>query len=314
MAMLAGMKLDVFTPLKDGPLTSTEIAGTIGVNSAKLTPLLYALVAADLLTVQGDLFSNTPEADTYLVKGRPTYMAGSRQLFYADIWQALLKTADSIRAGVPQHKHSFYDMSEYEMVTFFRGQHFNAVAAGEQLARVVDLSGLRHMLDVGTGSGGVPIGVARSGADLRITAVDLPKVIPVTRRFLEEEGAASHVATLVGDVIAGAPEGTYDVAVLRNLIQVLSLIDAQTVVRHVAQSLAPNGTILIIGSMMEDSRLAPANFVGNNLVFLNIYDDGLIYTEGEYRELLVAAGFTDIVVRRGEMPGSQVLISARKQT
>jgi hypothetical protein len=55
-------------------------------------------------------------------------------LFYADIWQALLKTADSIRTGAPQHKHSFYDMSEDEMATFFRGQHFYAVAAGEQLA------------------------------------------------------------------------------------------------------------------------------------------------------------------------------------
>jgi predicted O-methyltransferase YrrM len=314
MAMLAGMQLDVFTPLKDGPLTSTEIAGAIGVKSAKLAPLLYALVAADLLTVQGDRFSNTPEADAYLVKGRPTYMAGSRQLFYADIWQALLQTAASIRAGAPQHKHSFYSMSEGEMVSFFRGQHFNAVAAGEQLARAYDLSRLRHMLDVGTGSGGVSIGVARSGADLRITALDLPQVIPVTRRFLEEEGAAGRVETLVGDMIAGAPEGTYDMAVLRNLIQVLSLADAQAVVRHIAQSLAQNGTILIIGLMMDDSRLTPPNFVGQNLVHLNIYDDGLIYTEGEYRGLLLAAGFTDIVVRRGEMPAGTVLISARKQT
>jgi hypothetical protein len=57
MAMLTGMKLDVFTPLKDGPLTSTEIAGAIGVKSAKLVPLLYALVTADLLTVRGDRFS-----------------------------------------------------------------------------------------------------------------------------------------------------------------------------------------------------------------------------------------------------------------
>ena len=313
MAMLAGMQLDVFTPLQDGPLNSTEIAGAIGVNSAKLVPLLYALVAADLLTVQSDRFSNTPEADAYLVKGRPTYMAGSRQLFYADIWQALLKTADLIRAGAPQHKHSFYDMSEDEMITFFRGQHFNAVAAGEQLARVHDFSRHRYMLEVGTGSGGVSIGIARSGADLRITALDLPKVIPITRRFLEEEGAASRVATLVGDVIAGAPEGTYDVAVLRSLIQVLSLANAQAVVRHVAQSLAQNGTILIIGGMIEDTRLAPPERVGQNLVFLNIYDDGLIYTEGEYRGLLVAAGFTDIMVRRGEMPAGQVLISARKQ-
>jgi hypothetical protein len=117
----------------------------------------------------------------------------------------------------------------------------------------------------------------------------------------------------VGDVIAGAPEGTYDVTVLRSLIQVLSLANAQAVVRHVAQSLAQNGTILIIGGMIEDTRLAPPERVGQNLVFLNIYDDGLIYTEGEYRGLLVAAGFTDIMVRRGEMPAGQVLISARKQ-
>ena len=182
MAMLAGMQLDVFTPLKDGPLTSTEVAGAIGVHSAKLAPLLYALVAADLLTVQDDRFSNTPEADAYFVRGRPTYMAESRQLFYADIWQALLRTADSIRTGAPQHKHDFYGMSEEEMVTFFRGQHFYTVASGEQLARIYDLSSYRHMLDVGTGSGGVSIGVARRVADLEITAVDLPKVIPVTRR------------------------------------------------------------------------------------------------------------------------------------
>ena len=135
MAMLAGMQLDVFTPLKDGPLTGAEIAEAIGVASAKLAPLLYALVAADLLTVQGDRFSNTPEADAYFVKGRPTYMAG-RQLFYADIWQALLKTADTIRTGAPQHKHSFYDMPEEEMVSFFRGQHFYSIAAGEELARI----------------------------------------------------------------------------------------------------------------------------------------------------------------------------------
>ena len=178
MARLAGMQLDVFTPLKDGPLTSTEIAGAIGVETAKLAPLLYALVAADLLTVRGDRFGNTPEADAYFVKGRPTYMAG-RQLYDADIWQALLKTADTIRAGAPQHKHSFYDMSEDEMATFFRGQHFYAVSAGERLTRIYDLSAFRHMLDVGTGSGGVSIGVARSGADLSITAIDLPKVIPV---------------------------------------------------------------------------------------------------------------------------------------
>ena len=47
LAMLAGMQLDVFTPLKDGPLTCAEIADAIGVRRTSCGPLLYALVNAD---------------------------------------------------------------------------------------------------------------------------------------------------------------------------------------------------------------------------------------------------------------------------
>jgi 2-hydroxy-4-(methylsulfanyl)butanoate S-methyltransferase len=312
MAMLAGMQLDVFTPLKAGSLTTEEIAMAIGVNSAKLRPLLYALTAADLLTVQDDRFSNTPEADSYLVRGRPSYMAASRRAFYADIWQALLKTASSIRTGAPQHKHDFYGMSEEEMFSFFQGQHFNAVAAGEQLAKLYDLSHFQRMLDVGAGSGGVAIGAIRGCPGLKVTVADLSQVIPVTRRFLQQSEVADRVATCEVDVIAGAPAISYDVVVMRNLIQVLSLKDAGAAVTHVAESLTPGGTVLVIGGMLEDSRQAPIKLVGQNLVFLNIYDAGLIYTEGEYRSLLVAAGLTNIEVRRGEMPADAVLISARK--
>ena len=55
-AMLAGMELDLFTPLKDGPMTCEQIAQALSVRSDKLKPLLYALVAARLLTVEEDFF------------------------------------------------------------------------------------------------------------------------------------------------------------------------------------------------------------------------------------------------------------------
>ena len=48
-ALLAGMQLDLFTPLKDGPMNAEQLAATIGVGSAKLKPLLYALVVAEFL-------------------------------------------------------------------------------------------------------------------------------------------------------------------------------------------------------------------------------------------------------------------------
>ena len=88
-AILTDMQLDVFTPLKDGPMTTEQIADAIGVAPARLRLLLYALVVADLLTEQDGRFSNTPEADQFLVKGAPSYM-GNRHAAIAHRWTAAL--------------------------------------------------------------------------------------------------------------------------------------------------------------------------------------------------------------------------------
>jgi DNA-binding IclR family transcriptional regulator len=50
MSVLAGMQLDLFTPLKDGPLSADQIAESIGVGATRLRPLLNALVVVGLLT------------------------------------------------------------------------------------------------------------------------------------------------------------------------------------------------------------------------------------------------------------------------
>src|SRR5437899_8424443 len=78
-AMVAGMQLDVFTPLKDGPLSVEQIAAALDVHPRKPRPLLYALVAAGLLTVQDECFANTPEAAHFLVRGQPTYRGGTHE-------------------------------------------------------------------------------------------------------------------------------------------------------------------------------------------------------------------------------------------
>ena len=119
-AMLAGMQLDVFTPLNDGPLTAAQLADVLGVNAEKLSRLLYALVTAELLTVDGDRFANTPEAQQFLIKGKPTYLGGRHENF-SEMWEALLHTAETIRTGVPQCKKDFATLSPEDQLPFFRG-------------------------------------------------------------------------------------------------------------------------------------------------------------------------------------------------
>ena len=312
LAMLAGMKLDVFTPLRGGPMTATALADAIGVNALKLRPLLYALVQAELLTVDGDRFANTPEADLFLVRGRPTYIGSAHEL-YSDLWRATLTAAQSIRAGAPQHKHDFAAMSDEELAAFFRGLHAGALATGRQLAETFNFGRFRELLDVGGGSGGVAIAACQRCPSLKATVVELPRVARIGQEIVNESTLASRVQIQVADIVEHEPSGRFDVAVLRFLIQVLAPDQARAALRNVGKAMEPGGALFIVGHVLEDSRLKPAAAVGMNLAFISIYDDGQAYTEQEHRTWLAKAGFDDIDVQYGVAPNGSSIVTARKK-
>ena len=309
MAMLAGMQLELFTPLQNGPMNAEALAETLGLNPVKLSPLLYALVVAELLTFMDGRFANTPEAEHFLVKGRPAYIGGAHELL-SELWSAVLHTAETIRTGKPQAKIDFDAMDEERLRAFLRGSHGGAVATGRMLAERLNLADCKHLADVGGGSGGLAIGACEASPGLRATVVDLPGTIKITKDFIGESAVAGRVGVNPADVTKERPEGTYDIAVLRYLIQVISAEQARRTIQHVGQTLEPGGRIAIVGRMLDDSRLSPPEVVTFNLVFLNIYDDGVAYTEQEHRDWLAEAGFAEF--DRQALPDGSTMVTARK--
>ena len=308
-AMLAGMQLDLFTPLEQGPMSAEEIGTALGVGHAKLRPLLYALVTAGLLTVEGDLFSNTLESNHFLVRGKPGDLGG-RHNYYLDRWGEVLKTAESIRTGSAQAKHEFSEMSQDDLESFLRGLHPATVASGRNLVARYDFSSHRSLLDVAGGSGGLAIAITEVCPQLRATVLELPTVTSVSQRFVDQARANDRVEILAGDVISGELAGSYDVAVLRGFIQVLSPDEARSALTNVGRIVKPGGEIYILGSILDDSRVTPSETVGFNLVFLNIYDGGQAYTEKEHRDWLIEAGFGEI--ERVSLPNGTGIIKAQK--
>ena len=293
-ALLAGMQLDVFTPLCDGgPKDAGALAREMGVRPELLDTVLYALASAGLLAVEDGRFSNTPEASRFLDRASKDYI-GSNHEVYSDLWSAALGTAETVRAGAPQAKHDFAAMSPDALRTFFRGLDAAARASARKLRRDFDFSGYRRLLDAGGGSGGIAVGMCRALPQLRATVADLPSVTPITSEFIDEAGLADRIGTHSCNVVEEPPGGPYDVAVLRAFVQVLSMEDAERALANVARALAPGGRIYIMGRMLDDSRLGPPESVAFNFVFINIYDDGRAYTEAEHRGWLDAAGFRDI--------------------
>ena len=311
LAMLAGMKLDVFSPLANGPMTAAELSKALGLRADKLSPLLHSLVHADLLTLAGDRFANTPEADTYLVKGRPTYMGSAHEL-YSDMWSAALGVAQSISADAPHARHDFSQMSDSDLGTFFRGLHAGALATGRQLATTYEFDRFKSLLDVGGGSGGVAIAACQTCASLRATVLELPRVAAIAKIVIESAALTQRVDVMSTDILAAPPEGRHDAAVLRYLLQVLSPDQARRAVRNVGAALRSGGEIFIIGHVLDDARLSPDAAVGMNLVFLSLYDSGQSYTEAEHRSWLEESGFTDVSVLFGAGPSGASIVRARK--
>lgn len=308
-AMLAGIQLDLFTILGNGPMTIRQIAGSLGVRPDKVKPLLYALAAAGLLTVKSDLFSNTDEANHFLVRGKPSYR-GAKHEVLSESWKAGLQSADSIRKGIPQARRDFASASEETLQTFYRGNHSQGLRRGRELAATYDLSGHRALLDVGGGSGAVSIALTEAYPHMHATVVDLPNVTPITRRMIEEANAADRVNVVTADVLTDCLTGAYDAAVLSSFIQVVSAEKARRALRNIGNVVVPGGSIYIRGDVVDDSGVSPLGAVMRNLVYLNTYDEGQAYTEKEHREWLQEAGFEDF--QRKILPDGFSLMRARK--
>lgn len=310
-AMLAGMQLDVFTPLKDQPMNAESLAKLLKVKESKLSPLLYALVIAGLLTVKEGVFSNTQESDTFLVRGRPDYMGGLNG-FYSSLWHAALKTADSIRTGKPQAEHDWSALPDDELIKYFRGQYPGSLRAGRQLARRIEFVTAKHLLDAGGGTGGLSIGICEKFPEIKATVADLPRVAAISDQFISEAGLSDRIRAMGVDIINTPPEGSYDVAVLRAFIQVMTPENAKKVLKNISQVVVPGGYLYIVGCILDNTRLSPIASIAFSLVFLNVYEDGGAYTEKQHYDWLIEAGFTDVSIEHNVTSDGLGVVSARK--
>jgi O-methyltransferase domain len=243
-----------------------------------------------------------------LIKGSPRYLGGMHELL-EQLWRAGLETANSIRSGQPAALHDFNAMSDEELSAMLRGLHPLASVTARELVNRFDFSRCRSAIDVGGGSGGLIATLCELNPGMNGVLYDLPRTARLAEPLLRATPGGDRVAIHPGDILQAAPSGSYEAAILRALVQVLSPDDAARVIAHAAAALRPGGVIYIAGGgILDDSRLSPASAVYINLDFLNLYRSGASYTESEHARWLEAAGCG--AIRRIILPTGSSIISA----
>jgi 2-polyprenyl-3-methyl-5-hydroxy-6-metoxy-1,4-benzoquinol methylase len=304
------MELDVFTAIAAGHGTLEGIAAAIGASQRGARILLDALCPLGLLTKSEGIYSLTPTAATFLVRGRPAYCGGA----WLTLWRDRDRLAEAVRTGRatldipgPQAEELWADLTASDLVTWPR----RVETARERWAQLgisaETRRGLR-ILDAACGSGVDSFVLAQADPAARVTALDLPKVLAIAAQVAEDMGVREQVTFCPGDLLeADLPDGEFDIVLFGAILYYFGPDKVTAVLRKARHVLAPDGLVVIRSIIADQDRCQDETALLMAVELLHDAAEGDVYTSSEYKAFLDAAGLAD-VTQHGNR-----LISARKR-
>ncbi len=306
----AAAELDVFTALRNGPMTAAALAAERGADPRATTILLDALTSLELLTKQDNNYRVAADAAELLSETSPkNVLPMVRHIgVYLRRWAQLAKV---VKFGEPAERIPGILGEAGETAAFIGAMdNISRPIAAEVVGRLQPL-GFTHLLDVGGASGTWTIAFLKIAPRAKATIFDLPDVIPMARKRIAEAGLTDRVRFVAGDFHEDDLPAGADLAWLGAIAHQNSREQNRSLFAKVHDALRKNGAIVIRDVVMEPSHTAPAAgalFAVNMLVGTPA---GGTYSLDEYTEDLNCAAFTDVtLVHRDEAMNS--LIRARK--
>lgn len=305
---LTAYELGVFSALGTNMMSQDEVSETLQTDPRATGRLLNALVAMGFLKKNDGLYSNTKAASKFLVENSSSYMSGIMHLVNLwDTWDGLTET---VKKGHAPAREEINDRGEGWLKAFINAMHARGVGRAEQVAPLLDFSGVKKMVDIGGGSGIFAFTFLRVNNDMSAVIFDLPNVVPITEEFIAKEELTDRVRTMTGNYLKDNIGSGYDLIFLSAVIHSNSYVDNKLLISKCAAALNPGGQIVILDYVMNEERTEPFGgtiFAINMLVGTQMGDT---YTESEISEWLKASGLENIEIK--EVAEGNSLVIARK--
>jgi SAM-dependent methyltransferase len=311
-ALFASLNLDLYSKLSRQPKTLETLSQETGIASNRLLKLLTACVSLGLLTKDGNLYANAPASETYLVRGARAYF-GDYFRFQTDrqLYPLFEHLDTGLRGGTTPNLYDVVATNPEEADHFSRAQHTGSLGPAYVMAKTVDLSGCRKLLDVAGGSGAFSITFCRRHSELTATIIDFPNVIEVAKRFVTEAGLGARINYIPGNALDVEWPTGQDVVLMSYLVSAVAETDITKLLDHAYHVLKPNGQLLLHDFMVQDDQSGPTiaalcllgGVVGNL--------ETALLTPEWLTSLTSKIGFTDISVQ-DLIPGTTKLLVARK--
>ena len=287
----AAIGLRVFNHLIE-PTTSAELAAKLSTHPENTEVMLNALAALGCASKQEGRFRSTPLSDTYLVRGKDTFLGDF--LLFVDSWNQPLMDGglmEIVKNGPPPPR-AVADEAVWE--TGARaGLNFNRCGRAQRIAKHVaslpEFPSFRRILDMGAGSGVIGIAVAAAHPSLQCVLLDQAAVCCVADEVIAEYGMEARVSTLPGNYMTDPLGAGYDF-IMANYTLNFYKDRLDQVFKKVYEALNPGGLVMVCSDGLNREKTAPAASVISWLS-TSLMGADMSFERGVIADAMLRAGF-----------------------
>jgi hypothetical protein len=296
--LLSAVELDVFSELARAPGTCDDLGERFGLHERSVRDFLDALVALGLLQRTGRMYSNTPAADRFLDKAKPTYVGGILEMTNERLYRFWGGLTDALRTGQPQNETRHGEKPLFEALyadptrlrQFLSAMTGLSRGANLEIAAGFPWSKYRTFADVGTAQGDLAVQVARAHPHLLGIGFDLPVVAPIFTDYAKQQGVAERVRFVGGDFFK-EPLPKADVIMMGHILHDWDLAQKRHLIRAAYEALPRGGAFIVHEALIDDNRRQNAHGLLMSLNMLIETAGGFDYTGADAIGWMKEAGF-----------------------
>ena len=295
LVLEAAIRHHFFDVLDAGPMSLQQIHEATGASERGLSAILNFLVGFDFLRKNPEgYYSLAPESAAFLVSTKPGFQGGlirhtSEQLL--PNWLQLNRVVATGEPAIAVNQQGPGSAFFHEFVNDIFPMSYSVAQELAQQLSLYDASGLVSVLDLAAGSGVWGIALAQSSAQVQVTAVDWPAVIPVTRATVAHFGLTDRFTFVEGDLKEADFGSEHNIATLGHILHSEGKERSQTLLAKTFLSLAPGGLIAIAEFLVNADRTGPLNGLTFAINMLVNTECGDTFSFEEISAWLVEAGF-----------------------
>jgi cyclopropane fatty-acyl-phospholipid synthase-like methyltransferase len=306
-AIVTADEVGILGALSERPAGIVELATRMDLDERAIGIVLRLLASLGLLVARDGRYQLTDQARIYLVRDSGYYWGNMMELSVNRVPVEMLKAKlrqKGSATGPGPHNMAKTDIEGWENDNIppevarriAERMHSHSLGAARGLARNYDFSGVRHLLDVGGGSGCFTIALHDAQPQLHITLMELATMLEVALGYLGKAGVGSQVDTLKVDMFREPwPKGP-DAILLSNIFHDWNTATNRWLAKKAYDCLPSGGRVLVHEMLLDDGGDGSATTASFSLLML-LLNGGQQYTFAELRTILEDAGFVDVEAR-----------------